>query len=83
MDQDRIDFENAMQEATRGVIEYVQTGRAPLLSIRDDGPVINEHYGRAIGAVAETLLRWQMISGEEVAEIVESVRVSGAKLPRY
>jgi hypothetical protein len=26
------DFEKAMREATRGVIEYVQTGRAPLAS---------------------------------------------------
>jgi hypothetical protein len=70
MNQDN-DFEKAMREATRGVIEYVQTGRAPLLSICDDGPFIAEQYRRAIEAVAETLLGWGMLSGEEFERVVD------------
>jgi len=62
-----------MREATRGVIEYVQTGWAPLLSICDDGPFIEHQYRRAIEAVAEALLDWQMLGGDEVAGIIESV----------
>ncbi len=65
------DFDKAMREATRGVIEYVQTGRAPLLSICDDGPFIEHQYRRAIEAVAEALLDWQMLGGCEVEGIIE------------
>ena len=67
------DFDKATREATRGVIEYVGTGRAPLLSICDDGPFIEQQYRRAIEAVAEALLDWQMLGGDEVAGIIESV----------
>ena len=76
------DFDKAKQEATRGVIEYVQTGRAPLLSICDDGPFINEHYSHAIEAVAEALRGWQMLDGYEVERIVESIRVHDTGRPR-
>jgi hypothetical protein len=73
VNQDSSDFEKAMREATRGVIEFVQTGRAPLLSICDDGPFIEQQYRRAIEAVAEALLDWEMLSGDEVVGIIESV----------
>ena len=67
------DFDKAMREATRGVIEYVQTGEAPLLSICDDGSPLEHHlYTAAIEAVAEALLDWQMLGGEEVSRIIES-----------
>ena len=66
------DFDRAMREATRGVIEYVQTGRAPLLSICDDGPFIEQQYRRSIEAVAEAMLDWEMLAGNEVASIIEA-----------
>ena len=75
MDQSH-DVDKAMREATRGVVEYMQTGRAPLLSICDDGPFAKEHYSRAIEPVAETLLDCEMLSGDEVAVIVESVEAA-------
>jgi hypothetical protein len=66
------DFGKAMREATLGVIEYVQTGRAPLLSICDGGSPLEHHlYSAAIEAVAEALLDWQMLDGCEVAKVVE------------
>jgi hypothetical protein len=54
------DFDKAIREVARGVVEYVQTGKAPLLSVCDDGPLIKEHYSRAIEAVAEVLWRSSM-----------------------
>jgi len=66
------DFDKAMREATRGVIEYVLTGEAPQLSICADRPVTDDRYGRAIDAVAETLLDWEMLDGEEVENVVEA-----------
>jgi hypothetical protein len=49
------DFNKAMREATRGVIEYVQTGRASGLSICEDRQAIEESHEVA-KAVAEALL---------------------------
>ena len=66
MTQNDDSLSRATQEATRGVIEYVQTGRAPLLSICDDGPFIEQQYRRAIEAVAGALLDWEMLGGGEV-----------------
>jgi hypothetical protein len=54
------------------VIEYVQTGKAPLLSICDDGPFIAEQYRQAIEAVAEVLVGWEMLDGYEVDKIIEA-----------
>jgi len=66
------DFDKAMREATRGVIAYVQTGKAPLLSICDDGPFIEQQYRRAIEAVAEALPDWEILDRDEVSRIVEA-----------
>ncbi len=35
------------------------------MPICDDGPFIEHQYRRAIEAVAEALLDWQMLGGEE------------------
>jgi hypothetical protein len=55
MDQDN-DFDKAMMEVARRVVEDVQTGRAPLLSICDDGPFIEQQYRGAIGRGFSTVL---------------------------
>jgi hypothetical protein len=62
-----VEFDKAIREVARGVVEYVQTGEAPLLSICDDGPFIKEHYSRAIEAVAEVLLAGRCSAGTRSA----------------
>jgi hypothetical protein len=54
------EFDKAIREVARGVVEYVHTGKAPLLSICDDGAFIAQQYRRAIEAVAEALLGWEI-----------------------
>lgn len=61
-----------MREATRGVFEYLRTGEAPQLSICADRPVTDDRYARAVEAVTEALLDWEILDGYEVGEIVEA-----------
>ena len=63
-----------MREATRGVYEYLITGKAPQLSICADRPVTDDRYAGAIEAIAEALLNWEMLDGHEVERIAEASR---------
>jgi len=67
----------ALHEATRGVSEFLKTGRAPQLSIVGEVPpdrtpptAVEPEYQEAVEAVVSALLDWQMLSGEEVSNIV-------------
>ena len=76
MHQDNDDeFDKAMREATRGVIACLQTGNAPLLHPGQ----WSVQYRRAI---AGAYLRREMLSGNEVGETVESIRIQPFKTSR-
>jgi hypothetical protein len=66
------DFDKAKREATRGVVEYLKTGEAPQLSICVDRPVTDDRFGRAVEAVTEAMLDWEILDWAEVADIVEA-----------
>ena len=65
-----------MRETRRGVGEYLLTGKAPQLSICPDRLTTDDRYVRAIAAVAEALLDWEMLDWDEVEEIVDSALAS-------
>ncbi len=54
------------------MLEYVRTGRAPQLSICADAPVLEDDFSQAVEAVAEVLLNWQMLDGDEIERVVEA-----------
>ena len=62
--------------ATRGVSEFLRTGRAPRLSIVGEVPLagpptaVEPEYQPAVEAVVSALLDWQMLDGYEVPNIV-------------
>ena len=74
MDQSN-DVDKAMREATRGLVEYMQTGRAPLLSICDDGPLIEQLCHRALSLPPIRLLAEDFLhQGDELGAIERVLR---------